>query len=50
MVCQNQKEKNDTVVFASNKDDSENKRSVAGLPLFLKNLFLGDLGDFRRFF
>ena len=50
MLCQNQKEKNDTVVFAPNKDDSENKRSVAGLPLFLKNLFLGYLGDFRRFF
>ena len=28
MVFQNQNEKNDTVVFTPNKDDSENKRSV----------------------
>ena len=28
MVFQNQKEKNDTVVFIPNKDDSKNKRSV----------------------
>ena len=27
-VFQNQNEKNDTVVFTPNKDDSENKRSV----------------------
>ena len=28
LVLQNQKEKNDTVVFTHDKDDSENKRSI----------------------
>ena len=43
MVFENQKEENDTVAFTSDKDDSDNKRSVDTILEYQKTLPLGHL-------